>query len=131
MNKENKKIAAIRIKGLIRIETKVEDTLSMLKLYRKNYCVVLEDTPNIIGMLKRSKDTITWGEIDEDTLKLLREKREEKTKNKEGKTIVKKFFRLSPPRGGFERKGTKKPFNAGGALGYRGAKINDLIKKMV
>jgi large subunit ribosomal protein L30 len=126
-----KKIAIIRIRGLIGVNKKIEDTLNMLKLYRKNYCVVINSTPSILGMLNKAKDYITWGEINDETLKLLREKRLEKTKNKEGKEAEKGFFRLHPPRGGFERKGIKVPFKVGGVLGYRGDKINNLIKKMI
>lgn len=122
MSENIKKIAAIRIRGLVNIKKTIEDTLDMLRLYRKNYCVVLENKPEVIGMLKKAKDYITWGEIDESTLKLLNEKRGKKDK---------KFFRLQPPRKGFERKGTKKSFSIGGALGYRGEKINELIKRMV
>ena len=44
---------------------------------------------------------------------------------------VKLFFRLKPPRRGFERGGIKKPFVLGGALGYRKNMINDLIKRMI
>ena len=44
---------------------------------------------------------------------------------------LKPFFRLHPPKGGFEKAGIKKPFTVKGALGYRGDKINDLIKKML
>ena len=44
---------------------------------------------------------------------------------------LKTFFKLSPPRRGFERKGIKIPFSMGGALGYRKNKINDLIQRMV
>jgi len=44
---------------------------------------------------------------------------------------LKKFFKLHPPRGGFERMGIKKPYTVGGVLGYRGDKINLLIKKML
>ncbi len=36
---------------------------------------------------------------------------------------------LRPPKHGYE--GIKRHFNDGGALGYRGTKINDLIKRMV
>ena len=44
--------------------------------------------------------------------------------------LVKPVFRLHPPRGGF--KGTvKRPFGAGGETGYRGEKINELLKKMI
>ncbi len=129
--KVSKKIAVIRIRGSIRVKKAVNDTLNMLKLYKRNYCVVLAETPSILGMLQKVKDYITWGEINDETLKLLKEKRLEKTKDKQGKVVEKTFFRLSPPRKGFERKGTKVAFKVGGALGKRGDKINDLIKRMI
>ena len=43
----------------------------------------------------------------------------------------KRFFRLNPPRKGWEGKGIKKSYSVGGALGYRGKAINDLIKRML
>ncbi|WP_291765759.1 50S ribosomal protein L30 [Caldivirga sp. UBA161] len=43
---------------------------------------------------------------------------------------LKPFFRLHPPKGGF--KGSiKKPYGAGGELGYRGLGINELILRMI
>ena len=44
---------------------------------------------------------------------------------------IRKNFRLNSPRKGYGRKGIKVSFNEGGALGYRGNKINDLIKRMI
>lgn len=44
--------------------------------------------------------------------------------------LVKPVFRLHPPRGGF-KKSTKRPYNDGGELGYRGKAINDLIIRML
>jgi len=44
---------------------------------------------------------------------------------------LKNFFRLNPPKGGFERKGIKIQYSLGGALGYRKEKINDLVVKML
>lgn len=126
-----KHLAAVLIRGRIGLKQPVKDTLDMLKLFRKNYCVVVKDTPAFRGMLTKVKDFITYGEIDDETYKLLKEKRSEKTKDKKGKEMTKPFFRLHPPRGGFERKGIKKTFKIGGALGNRGSKINDLIKRMV
>ena len=126
-----KNIAVIRIRGSIRVKKVINDTLNMLRLYRRNYCVVLTGTPSILGMLQKIKDYVTWGEINDETLKLLRERKLEKTKDNQGKSVEKKFFRLQPPRKGFERKGTKIPFKIGGALGYRADKINDLIKRMI
>ena len=43
----------------------------------------------------------------------------------------KPYFKLHPPRGGFERKGIKTPFSLGGVLGYRKEKMNDLVRKML
>jgi len=121
------KLALIRIRGLVDIKHEIRDTLDMLGLYRRNYCVVVENTPSNLGMVAKAKDYITYGEIDDETLKALHAKRLEK--NSDGSP--KKFFRLNPPRGGFERKGIKIPFSQKGALGYRGVKINALIKKML
>ena len=44
---------------------------------------------------------------------------------------IKQVFRLQPPRKGYERKGIKKPYSLGGALGYRGEKINSLLERML
>jgi large subunit ribosomal protein L30 len=121
------KIALIRIRGLVDLKFEIKDTLNFLNLFRRNYCVVVENTDSNMGMIKKVKDYVTYGEIDDSTYKLLLEKKLEK--NPDGSS--KKFFRLHPPRGGFERKGIKIPFSQKGALGYRGSKINDLIKKML
>ena len=114
-------IAVIRIRGQCKTRETIKGTLNMLNLFKKNFCVVLPNDKNVIGMVDKVKDFVTWGEIDDDTLKLLKDKRDE----------GKKFFRLNNPRGGFERKGVKQSFSFGGVLGYRGVKINDLIKRMI
>ena len=57
----------------------VKHTLDLLQLWRKHYCVVVQNTPAMKGMLVKAKDYVTFGEIDEDTIKLLNEKRLEKT----------------------------------------------------
>ncbi|RMF05953.1 50S ribosomal protein L30 [Candidatus Woesearchaeota archaeon] len=125
---ENKQyVAVIRIRGPVNVRGEVEDTLKMLHLHRKNYCSVFPDSPSVRGMLRKVKDYVTFGVISEETYSLLKEKRGEK--DKEGN--LKPFFRLSPPRGGFERKGIKVPFKLGGALGDRGDKIKELIERML
>lgn len=129
--KTAKKIAIVRIRGDINVKNPIIKTLKMLNLYKKNYCVVYDAKPSILGMVQKIKDYVTWGEVDQETLKLLKEKRGEKTKDKKGKEIMKPYFRLNPPRKGFGRKGIKAPFTIGGALGNRKEKINDLIKRMV
>lgn len=155
-----KKLVAIRIKGNIGLRKPMKDTLTQLRLYKVNYCVVLPNTPHMIGMLHKVKDFITWGEIDGDTFESLLKTRgklpankpltgeyvQEKSKMsleefskaftdgaKNWKDVpgLKPFFRLKPPTGGFERKGVKKPFSLGGSLGYRREKVNDLVRKML
>jgi len=128
---ETKKIAVVRIRGSVKLKKEIKDTLNMLRLYKQNNCIILNSTPSILGMLKKVQGYVTWGEIDDQTLELLKKERQEKTKTKKGKETDKKTFRLHPPKKGFERKGIKLPFKVGGALGYRGKKINDLIKRMV
>ncbi|MEA3379065.1 MAG: 50S ribosomal protein L30 [Nanoarchaeota archaeon] len=158
MNKT--RIAIIRISGNCGLRFVIKDTLKMLRLYKKFTCIVIPNTPAYLGMLKKVKDFVTWGEIDDKTFTELLLKRgklpgkqviseqyiKAKTKlsvsdfvkeyfafKKDLKDIpgLKSFFRLNPPKNGFEKKGTKKPFSMGGVLGYRKDKINELIKRMI
>ncbi|MBI2665144.1 uL30 family ribosomal protein [Candidatus Woesearchaeota archaeon] len=142
---ESSKLAVVLVRGLARLASPVEDTLTMLNLTRKNMCIVIDNNATNKGMLSRVKDFITWGEIDKETFEELVSKRGKdylgqvtdrknlyhyKYLEFDGKKF-KKYFTLNPPRKGFGRKGIKIPFKAGGALGYRGEKINDLIKRMI
>lgn len=140
------KLAAIRVRGLTGIKIKIQDTLQMLRLYKNNYCIILPNNTVYLGMLKKAKDYITWGEIDDETFNTLADKRGEKFNGRESDSKgkikyndfvivnnkkIKRYFRLNPPRKGFGRKGVKHSFQQGGALGYRGEKINDLIRRMI
>ncbi len=130
------KLAVVLVRGMVKVVEPVKDTLAMLNLHRKNHCVVIEDNAVNQGMLVKVKDYVTWGEIDDVTFQELVQKRGQllvgmgKGLEVNGKKY-KRFFALAPPRKGFERKGIKTSFKAGGALGYRGEKINDLLKRMV
>ena len=153
------KIAIVRIRGKLNIRKEIVDTMNMLKLYKKNSCVVLDINGQNIGMVTKMKDYVTWGEIDQDTFKILLKKRGKLAGNKllteqyikeklnmgfdefvkeffESKRRLKdvpglkQFFRLSPPIKGFEKNGIKKPYSMGGVLGYRKEKINELINRM-
>ena len=150
--------AVVRVRGRVGVKGEIEETLRRLRLTRVNHCVVVPDTPTIRGMLQKVKDYVTWGEIDAETLDLLLRRRgeldggkrvtEEYIKERTGmdwKTFLNavldgrvklrdvgiKPFRLHPPSGGYERRGIKKPYTLGGALGYRGAAINDLLRRMM
>jgi len=115
------KIAVIRISGRTRKNKEIEDTFKMLHLYKKFSCAIIEDCPSNLGMIKKLKDYVTYGPVSSEVLALLSKKGDKGEKS----------YRLHPPVGGFERKGTKKSFKEGGALGDRGEKINDLIKRMI
>lgn len=157
---DNKRIVIIRIHGAPGLKKVVKDTLNMLRLYKKHNCVVVPNSRSIAGMINKINDHVTWGEINEESLTTLLTKRgkipmkksltEDYVKDKLKMSIpefaekimdfeidlkelpgLKLFFKLHPPRGGFERGGIKKQFAQGGVLGYRKEKINDLIKKMV
>ncbi len=110
-------------------------------------------------MLQKVKDYVTWGEVTPEVVARLLEARgrlpgdrpltEAYVKEVLGyasvdalaKEIVqgevtprdlkdvKPVFRLHPPRKGYE--GIKRPFADGGALGYRGEAINDLLLRML
>lgn len=118
------KLAVILVRGRIGLKSEVKFTLDLLRLGRKFRCVIVKDTPEVKGMLQKVKDYVTWGEVSEDTLKEMQVREQ---KDQKGRS----HYPLHPPRGGFERKGTKRPFTLGGALGNRKEAINVLIKKML
>jgi len=146
MNKEKTSgyLALIRIKGMLKLNKKVADTLYRLRLRRKYSCVVIKPTKELEGMFKKIKQFVAFGEIDENTFQDLVEKRGQlidKKKSFDSKKAsqsilsgeefeennLKPFFRLHPPRKGIN---TKMSFPKG-ALGYHGLKINDLIRRML
>lgn len=115
------KIVAIRISGCVGLREEINETFNRLRLRRKYSCIVFEPTKEKMGMIKKVKDHIAYGEIDEETYKLLVEKR---------KGRIKDFFRLHPPRGGID---SKKHFGETrkGVLGNHKNKINELIRRML
>ena len=123
------RFVVVRVRGLVRVDGEIAKTLTLMGLHRKNYATIVEEKD--LGMIKKVKDFVTYGEIDSETEKLLISKRGEQKVDREGKTVAKRFFRLMPPRKGFGRRGIKTAFTRSGALGYRGAAINDLVTRMI
>lgn len=119
-------LVIVRIKGDVGINHDVRETLNRLRIRRKYACIVIEKPSKIeLGMLKRVKDYVAYGEITDEMYKKLIEKRGKKDIN--GK--LKPFFRLHPPRGGIE---SKKHFGVGkGVLGDNKENINKLIERML
>ncbi len=152
-------IAIIRIRGTVNIKPSIKKTLQLLNLTRVNHCTLIEENEYYKGMLQVVKDYTTWGEINKETLTEMIKTRGMLTGDKQitddyiktatsygtvqkfaeaiyDKKIrykelpeVKPLFRLHPPKKGYE--GIKRAFNNGGALGYRGTKINDLLTRML
>ena len=151
-------MAVIRLRGTINVHFKVSETMDMLNVRKTNYMTVIPSTSSYLGMLKKSKDFLTWGEINQETLEHVIRKRGELEGKKKLTDIfvkentpyptikalskallngeialsdvpnMKKFFRLHPARKGY--KAMKKGFAEGGDLGYRGEAINELIVRM-
>lgn len=150
---------AIRIRGISDISKEIKDTLNILKLTRNCHATLIDDRPSYEGMLRKSKDYLTWGEISQESMVLLFRKRgrlvgDKKLTDEYAKELgykslddlaeaifkmevgcrslpkVKPVFRLHPPKKGFKGK-VKRSYTAGGELGYRGDAINDLLKRMV
>jgi large subunit ribosomal protein L30 len=151
--------AAVRIRGTVNVKPDIKKTLQLLNLTRANHCVLLEETPDIKGMLQVAKDYITWGELEKETLvKLINTRgkiegdkpltevylKSSTSYNNIGKLSdaiidkkikyreipsIKPVFRLNPPKKGFE--GVKRAYKNKGALGYRGKDINKLIERMI
>lgn len=116
------KLAVVLIRGLVGVRFDIKDTLFSLNLRKKHACVILEDTPVVKGMLRKTQDFVTFGTVSEEVIKELNTKRKA---NENG------VYFLAPPVGGFERKGIKKSFVVGGALGDRKDDMNDLLRKMM
>ena len=120
------KLALIRIKGQVGLDTDIVETLHRLRLRRKYICVVLENpSKEQLGMVKKVTDFIAFGEISDDVYKELVKKRGQK----DSKGNLKPFFRMHPPRKGIE---SKKHFGVDkGVLGNHKNQINKLIERML
>ncbi len=145
--KENELIAVVRIRGKRNLKPDIKKTLELLKLYKVNHAVIYKVDKSIIGMLRKANNYIAYGNIREDTLKKLIEKRGEKGskrakelyKEKDIEGIVKEFkekgksdkidpvFRLHPPRRGW--KNIKGIYPRGDA-GLR-EDMDDVIRRMM
>jgi 50S ribosomal protein L30P, archaeal len=151
--------AVVRVRGQPDVNRDIQYTMGLLGLTRVNHCVVVPENPSTKGMLQMVKDYCTWGEIDQETLSAMIRTRgklsgdkditDDYLKEKTGfasvedlsKAIIeneyrmrdvedaKPVFRLHPPIKGYE--GNKRSYTNGGALGYRGEAINDLINRML
>jgi large subunit ribosomal protein L30 len=158
-NKGSKCIAVIRIRGTVSASMQARETLVMLHLARNNYGALVDNRPAFMGMLKKAKDYVTFGEPSKETLTMLIKKKgrlagDKKLTDEYAEKVgckslddlveavyacrtqywklkgIEPVFRLHPPSKGFKGK-IKNDYSSGGELGYRGEKINELLKRML
>ncbi|MGC8547999.1 MAG: uL30 family ribosomal protein [Candidatus Micrarchaeia archaeon] len=138
--KENSLLALIRVRGTVGVKHDIAETLKRLKLEHVNNLSLVLATKPAIGMIKKSSDYITFGEISADMLAKLLEKKGLnvdkqsvelvlKGEKKPEELGIKLPLRMHPPRRGYES--IKRPYGHGGALGYRGNDIDKLISRML
>jgi len=143
------------------VTVKIRDTMAMLNLTRVNHATILPDDPSYVGMLNKAKDYITWGEVDTEVITNLLKERgrmvgdkpvtDSSIKENSNYSSIEKFakalssgeaslkdvdnlkpvLRLHPPRGSKGWGGIKRSYNVGGALGFRGEAIGDLVSRMI
>ena len=156
---ECKCLVAVRVRGVVSAQKEVRETLELLHLTHTNHAILVDSRPAYKGMLQRVNNYVTYGEPTKETVAAMLQKRGKMTGGKKltdefiqkagyksiddlAEAIVnckvafqklpdtQPTFRLHPPSKGYKGK-TKKSFRAGGEAGYRGEKINDLVKRMI
>ena len=142
------KLAIVRIRGIRKINPKIKRTLEMLRLNKPNHCVVVNASPQTLGMIRIVKDYVAYGSIDEKSLAVLIKRKGEskgstirKTKKDDEIAVMAKeiiggkktsdfidpVFRLHPPRRGY--RDTKRQYPAGD-LGKRDDMVA-FVKRMM
>lgn len=140
----DKMICVIRIKGKVGIKKDIAETLNRLRLRKKYSCIVLNPKKEQLGMIKKVRDFVAFGEIKDETFEKLidlRGKVIDKSKKIDVKKAIeeikkgrkyeelnlKPFFRLHSPRKGIN---AKLHFPKG-VLGDNKNEINNLVERML
>ncbi|MEC8954390.1 MAG: 50S ribosomal protein L30 [Candidatus Thermoplasmatota archaeon] len=151
----------VRVRSDRGVERRIRDTMAMLNLTRVNHATIVPESSTYAGMLQKSKDFVTWGVIDANTIESLLKERGRMVGNKpvddaaikansEFKSMkdfakalasgeatmksvdgLKPVLRLHPPRGSKGWGGIKRAYSVGGALGFRGDEISSLAERMI
>lgn len=151
-------LLVVRLRGTVNVPHWAETTLRLLNLHKRFSATLVADTLSIKGMLKKVKDYVAWSPVNAEVIKELLEKRGKVSRRKrltledikklgfedfaslatalaEGKVtlnqlgLIKPFFSLHPPRGGFPSS-SKKPFTQKGVLGEN-PELPKLVLKML
>lgn len=150
-------ILVVRIRGNASAPWDLQEVLEMLRLGKQYSAMVYPKRDDIVGMIRKVQSYVTWGELNMDGAKALLARIEtakgvidqqfvEKELGLSMEDFIKKLvegeiklnsisslklpIRLHPPRKGFKGK-INSFIGSGGELGYRGEKINELVRRMV
>ena len=85
---ENPCILAVRLKGTVGDNPRVEKTMELLMLQRTFQARLLENKPSVMGMLRKVRSLVAWGEVQPPILEALLRKRAER----DGRGIVDEVF---------------------------------------
>ena len=158
MAEKSKCLAVVRVRGTGDASPQIEKTLEILHLNRNCHITLVDNRSSFLGMLKKARNFVTWGEITKENILLLLKKYGKIVGNKKlddeyapkigYKTLeelaealyklevefrrlpdIKPVFRAHPPKKGYKGK-VKKSYVAGGVTGYRGEAINKLVESM-
>jgi large subunit ribosomal protein L30 len=142
------KIAIVRVRGIRNMAPRIKKTMELLRLNKPNHCVLVDDTPQNLGMLNVAKDYVTFGPVSEETIyrllfrrgtrgaSLLRKVAKDEDIKKAAKELSagKKLseyadpvFRLPPPSKGY--RDIRRSYPAGD-LGKRG-EMDTLLRRMI
>ncbi len=59
----------VQVRGVVNCSREIKDTLKMLRLHHINHCVLVPDTPPAyLGMIRKVKDYVAYGEADPEIL---------------------------------------------------------------
>jgi large subunit ribosomal protein L30 len=83
-------LLAVRLLGPVAVPTRVEDALTSLRLGRKFRAVLLEKNNSTLGVLRKVKDFITWGEVKSHDIAVILKERGELSN---GMTLTDKFVK--------------------------------------
>jgi large subunit ribosomal protein L30 len=151
-------LLVVNMRGLVNTRTPVRETLHQLRLLKRFNATIVPDNEVSRGMLESAKEHLAWCELDASTAENLLAKRAETSNgNKVAESILKgsgfstfadlasalaagkttlreefgfrQFFRLSPPKGGFNRS-IRRQFGEGGILGPN-RELPKLVEKMI
>ncbi len=152
------KLLVVNLHGLINVPGRTRTALEGFGITKKFSATVVPDDETTVGSLKRCKDYVAWGELDEETMTFLLTQRgrvsqrrrldEASLKSLGFKTYkalaasviggtqrlssmdgILPYFTLAPPKGGFKRS-TRRQFREGGTLGAN-SEILAIVRRMV